>query len=57
MGPYVEIKPPHEIDRALGRPEFPPPGNIHVSTEKLQSGWPMNRLDEVLPNVWRPDIA
>ena len=25
--------------------------------EKLQSGWPMNRLDELLPNVWRPGIA
>jgi transposase len=23
--------------------------------EKLQSGWPSNRLDELLPNVWQPD--
>ncbi|WP_372518262.1 transposase domain-containing protein [Polyangium jinanense] len=21
---------------------------------KLQSGWPKNRLDELLPNVWKP---
>ncbi|MBK9260180.1 MAG: transposase domain-containing protein [Polyangiaceae bacterium] len=25
--------------------------------EKLQSDWPMSRLDEFLPNVWRPGIA
>lgn len=25
--------------------------------EKLQSDWPMSRLDELLPNVWRPGIA
>jgi hypothetical protein len=23
--------------------------------EKLQSGWPKNRLDELLPNAWKPD--
>lgn len=25
--------------------------------EKLQSGWPMSRLDELLPNVWRPGLT
>ena len=25
--------------------------------EKLQSGWPKDRLDELLPNVWKPGLA
>lgn len=25
--------------------------------EKLQSGWPKDRLDELLPNVWRPGLG